>query len=348
MRNTRAVVPPQLDTTAGPTTRARISDGAALREPTRLVLETGRAIAVAPPRPARRRPGLIPTDLADALSAVLGRSVEAIRTHEAGSRAGGDIENVHQMRVATRRIRAYLKAAKPALDPEAADGLRRDLAELAQVLGMVRDLDVMIDRLHAEAAALGQPDTAALERLIASLDAERQGSRGLLIAQLDDPGHASLLSELDAAAARPPVANPWADLTELGAAEYLRLSKARNRLARRFGDNPPDDDLHALRILGKRARYTAELQPRSKAMTRFLQALAQFQETLGDHQDATVLEDRLRHLVAASGHGAAAVAAGRVIEGARRRKIAARANFPGTWSAVAGAAEAAYPTLLGG
>ena len=305
--------------------------------------EGGPPIAVAPPRPARRRPGLIPIDIAHALSAVLGKSIAAIREHEAGSRAGGNIENVHQMRVATRRIRAYLKAAEPALDESAAGRLRQDLSGLARVLGTVRDLDVMIARLHAEAAALGRPDTAALEALIGTLDAERDRARTALIAQLDHPLHESLLAELDQAAARPPVSNPWADLSELGAREYSRLDKAQRRLAGKFDGNPPDDDLHALRILGKRARYAAELQPKSKPMSRFLQALADFQEILGDHQDASVLEEQLRAMVAASGEPAAAVAAGRVIEGGRRRKLAARAAYPPAWAAVAEAATAAYP-----
>lgn len=292
--------------------------------------------------PAPRRAGLVPTQIADALTAVLGKATSAIRNHEAGSRRGGDIENVHQMRVATRRIRAYLKAAKPALEAEAADALREDLAELARALGVVRDLDVMIARLHAEAEALGKPDTAALERLIGSLDGERKLARAALVKQLDDPRYPALLSELDQATARPPVANPWADLAELGAAEFGKLAKGQQRLQRRFDGNPPDDDLHALRILGKRARYAAELQPKTKHMTRFLQALAQFQEVLGDHQDVSVLEDQLRSMIATAGNPAAAIAAGRVIEGGRARKVAARAAYPSAWEGVAEAARSAY------
>ena len=141
------------------------------------------------------------------------------------------------------------------------------------------------------------------------------------------------------------MADPWADLAALGAAEFRKLARANARLARRFGGNPPDDDLHALRILGKRARYTAELQKKSPAITAFLDALADFQEVLGDHQDASVLEDQLRAMVARSGDTAAAIAAGRVIEGGRQRKIRARAAYPAAWKAVSGAAKAAYPPV---
>ena len=300
-------------------------------------------MVLAPPRPAPRRPGLIPTDIADAISAVLGKATQQIREHEAGSRKGGDIERIHQMRVATRRIRAYLKAAKPALDPAAADGLRIDLSALAQALGVVRDLDVMIDQLHSEAAALGEPDTAALEGLIGSLDADRTAARRTLVEQLDDPNYDALLVELDDTTVKPPVANPWADLKELGAVEYGRLAKAHRKMVKAYGTDPPDDDLHALRILGKRARYTAELQRKSKPTSEFLDALAGLQEVLGNHQDASVLEDQLRAMVSASADPAAAIAAGRVIQGARERKVAARQAFPAAWKAVHHAAEVAYP-----
>lgn len=303
-------------------------------------------IVLAPPIPAPRRPGLIPTEVADALSAVLGKATAAIREHEDGSRSGTDIENVHQMRVATRRIRAYLKAAKPALDAEAANGIRADLADLAAALGQVRDLDVMIQRMHTEAAALGEPDTSALERLIGTLDDDRTIARRALVAQLDDPDHGALLAELDATANRPPVADPWADLTELAAGEWRKLAKAQRKLEKDFGADPPDDDLHALRILGKRARYTAELlgkEPGKRAaVQRFLTALAQFQEVLGDHQDACVLEDQLRAMVSHTGDISAALAAGRVIQGCRGRRVQARRDYPAAWKAVRRAARAAY------
>ena len=300
------------------------------------------AVVVVPPRPTPRRPGLIPTDIAEALSAVIGKATDAIRANEAGSRKGGDIEHVHQMRVATRRIRAYLKAAKPVLDADAADTLREDLAAVARALGAVRDLDVMIDRMHREAEGLGEPDTAALERLIGSLDAERDADRKVLVEVLDQPDYPSMLAELDDAAAEPPVADPWADLTDLAAAEWRRLARAQRKLEDKFGDDPPDDDLHNLRIYGKRARYAAELLGKNSAVQRFLAALADLQEVLGDHQDACVLEDRLRTMVAASGDAAAALAAGRVIEGCRTRRRKARQDFPETYHAVQVAAAKAF------
>lgn len=298
---------------------------------------------LAPPRPAPRRPGLIPTDIADSIGPVLGKAVADIKAHEDGSRRGGDIEDVHKMRVATRRVRAYLKAARPALDRTATDRLRGDVRELAGTLGVIRDHDVMIDRLHQEAARLGDPDTGALEHLISRLETERIAGRDQLVSELDDPSYQALLTELEEAAAQPPVADPWADLRELAAAEWRTLRKARRKLHKTFGESPPDDDLHELRIYGKRSRYAAELLHKEGDIGAFLEALAGLQEVLGDHQDACVLEDRLRELVVEVGDPHAGIAAGRVIQGCRERRVQARADYPGAWKRAEAAARKAFP-----
>src|ERR1700712_358933 len=159
---------------------------------------------LAPPRPAPRRPGLIPTDIADTIGPVIGKAIADIKAHEDGSRRGGDIEDVHKMRVATRRVRAYLKAARPALDRVATDRLRADVRELAGTLGVIRDTDGMIHPVHTEDGRLGDPDTGALEHLITRLDTERIAGRDTLISELDDPSYAALLVELEEAAQQPP------------------------------------------------------------------------------------------------------------------------------------------------
>ena len=295
-----------------------------------------------PPRPAPRRPGLIPTDIADTIGPVLGKAIADIKAHEDGSRRGGDIEDVHKMRVATRRVRAYLKAARPALDRVATDRIRADVRELAGTLGVIRDNDVMIHRLHVEAGLLGDPDTGALEHLITRLDTERIAARDQLVSELDDPAYGQLLTELEEAAQQPPVADPWADLEELAAEEWWTLERAHRKLHKTFGKNPPNDELHELRIYGKRARYAAELLGGKGSIGVFLEALAAFQEVLGDHQDACVLEDRLRQLVDESQDAKAGIAAGRVIQGCHERRIAARAAYPDAWKQAEAAGRKAF------
>ncbi len=94
-------------------------------------------------------------------------------------------------------------------------------------------------------------------------------------------------------------------VTPIAAAELDRLREAADGL----GDDPPDDDLHALRIHAKRARYAAELTG-GKKRDAYLEALKRVQDTIGLHQDAVVAEERLRAIALPD----SAIAAGRLIE----------------------------------
>ena len=78
--------------------------------------------------------------------------------HDPGVRLGIDIEDVHQARVATRRLRSDLRTFQPLLDEAWADALRDELRWLGAELGRVRDAEVLRDRLRAAATTLPAPD----------------------------------------------------------------------------------------------------------------------------------------------------------------------------------------------
>lgn len=103
------------------------------------------ALEAEAPEPARRRPGTTGQALQLAFAEQLARIVR----HDPGARLGDDAEDVHQMRVATRRLRAFLRAARAVAEPRWADELRAELRWLADALGPVRDLDVLLDYLRA-------------------------------------------------------------------------------------------------------------------------------------------------------------------------------------------------------
>jgi CHAD domain-containing protein len=107
--------------------------------------------------------------------------------------------------------------------------------------------------------------------------------------------------------------------------------------------DPTDDELHAVRIETKRARYAAELAEPvlGKAGARFLRRAKVVQDVIGEHQDAFVAEARIREL-AVSGGASAALAAGRLIERQGARKQAAREGLPGAWRAFVKAGRSAY------
>ncbi|HYH31292.1 MAG TPA: CHAD domain-containing protein [Pseudonocardia sp.] len=98
--------------------------------------------------------------------AALDLRLRALLRHDPGTRSGADIEDLHQMRVAVRRMRATLTAARPLLDAAWAGGLRAELGWLGRGLGPVRDLDVRLLRLAGEIAGLPERERAAGEVLV--------------------------------------------------------------------------------------------------------------------------------------------------------------------------------------
>ena len=226
-----------------------------------------------------------------------------------------DPEELHKVRVATRRSRAILRAVRP-IWGDRLDEVAAELRWLAGVLGPVRDLDVLIAHLRREAASLdGDGDAAGA--IVAAFAAEREAARGELADALGSVRYAVLLATFRAAVAGLP--DHDGDLRPLADRELGRLRKA----ARALPAEPSDEALHALRIRAKRARYTAELAGGKRALRR-AELLKRLQDVIGEHQDAVVAEERLRSVV----RDETALVAGRLIERERARRAAQRAAYP--------------------
>ena len=99
---------------------------------------------------------------------------------------GKDIEGVHDMRVATRRLRAALELFRDAFPRRRLAPMLEDVKGLADALGAVRDLDVMIDRLSADRRGRPASQRLVLDEFIADMRGERQRARRELKALLDD------------------------------------------------------------------------------------------------------------------------------------------------------------------
>ncbi len=254
------------------------------------------------------------------LQASFGAQYHAIVSHDPGVRLGDDPEDLHQLRVGTRRLRAMLRAARAMVDPVWADPLRAELAWLGGELGAVRDLDVLIGELEAEVRTLDPAEQRGLGVLLRRLEAERRDARQLLDAAMGSERYFALLDAVEIAANAPRFVGDEASVTDLARAEYRKLRQA----VRGLGQKPPDDALHEARILCKRARYAAEVAEPvvGKAATRFVQRAKDLQDIIGEHQDAVVAEDELRRLAGLTRSSQAAVASGRLIERQRARKAA--------------------------
>ena len=99
----------------------------------------------------------------EALRAGLLGQLREIEAHDPGTRLDRDPESLHDMRVAVRRARALFRAGRPVIGGDTA-AVETGLKELGRVLGDVRDLDVLIERLRAEAEELEDDDRAGLLR----------------------------------------------------------------------------------------------------------------------------------------------------------------------------------------
>jgi CHAD domain-containing protein len=257
---------------------------------------------------------------ARALLTQLDRLVE----REAGVRAGEDPEQVHRMRVATRRLRATERVFRPSLVgrglAEPLDRARADLRALAAALGAVRDRDVLIAGLRAD-AELCPDDAPAIERLIDDHLAARRVAQDALVAALD-AGALTFLAGPFRAAVEDPTA-PGGPPRERVRRRAPELVAERLRRLRRRGRRlqfPTGAELHQLRIAAKRLRYTAELfQPAFPELEQTIQLATELQDILGAlHDDDVALEALLGDLARI------AVAPGRAGDSAALARLIAR------------------------
>jgi CHAD domain-containing protein len=231
---------------------------------------------------------------------VVRKQVEALRAHEAGTRDGADPEELHDMRVATRRLRAALRSFGDVLPPDA-EGFRAELQWLGGSLSVVRDLDVQLQQLQNWQKSLSAADEPAMAQLLGIVAEERQQAREPLIGALNSERYRALLVRAGALLeAEPPEA-----AAEPIATWAPRLVERLYRKLRKDGDkldgHSPAAKLHALRIRGKRLRYLVEFVTPTygEPAERFARCVVDLQDVLGNHQDAHVAVERLRQMLGA-------------------------------------------------
>ncbi len=290
-----------------------------------------KALGLQLPMPPDPMPASAPAS--DHLKRMLGVQIQALLAHDPGTRLGTDPEDLHQMRVATRRLRAFLRAARSMLLPEWVEGLRAELTWLGSVLGPVRDFDVLVERLQAECAALTLPERRAFAKLLRLLEPEGAKARTEMLDALQSPRYLQLLDQIEAAAHTPRVVVPSASLRNIAASEFKKL----RRSMRALGANPSDEGLHQVRIKSKRARYAAELAEVTigKQASRFISQSKTFQDLLGQHQDAIVIEGRLRKLLSRTHSTLTACTVGRLVERQCASCQAVRASLMEEWKKLA-------------
>jgi CHAD domain-containing protein len=273
--------------------------------------------------PARKAPAV------EHVRAFLRTQLAQIERHDPAVRVGSDPEDLHRLRVAVRRSRAALREARKVLDEERGGTLRAELKWLGRQLGPARDLDVLLIRLRREVAELDGPDAVGGGKIVAQLETEREAAQKELLATLDTPRYAELLAAFEQLVSAPPVATSEVSLERVAAKEFRRLE----RQVKALGVDPSNDDLHQARIQAKRLRYATELSSQllGKDGRKVVDAAKKFQDVVGAHQDAVVAEARIRAAVRKARGVGSALAAGRLIELERARRLEARADLSQAW-----------------
>ena len=200
-------------------------------------------------------------------------------------------EDIHQARVASRRLRSDVRTFDVVLDPIWVKHVRNDLKWLGSALGRARDVDVLDDQLE------GAPEELHLQ-----LTRERDGADEQISTVLSSDRYLLLLDRLHAAADHPPfVIGEDGIRGEDKAREVLPVVvgarwRALRRQVRKAGAHPSDQCLHRIRIKSKQLRYAAEaaVPVIGKPARRTATAAEKLQTVLGEHHDAVTAESWLR------------------------------------------------------
>jgi CHAD domain-containing protein len=253
-------------------------------------------------------PGLLPDDtMAEGARKTLLFHFQRMLAHEAGTRLGEDPEELHDMRVATRRMRAALPLFEDYLDMEAMQPFQKGLRRTGRMLGAVRDLDVFHEKTQVYLASLPPERQSELGPLLEVWHTERTRARSAMVTYLDSERYRRFAAQFDEFV-HTPGAGALPTMSEQGepvphrlrhvvpGAVYRRLAEVRSFDEWLAAPDVPLSRYHQLRIASKGLRYALEyfreiLGPSAKSL---IDAVKGLQDLLGDVNDAVVACNLLR------------------------------------------------------
>ena len=242
------------------------------------------------------------TSLDQGIAAVLEQCFEHWLVNQAAAADGRDIEGVHQMRVALRRLRAALVFLGPWLPHEQASWFEREVKWLARKLGAVRDLDVLLaDTLAPVRSARGRDkDLKLLARTIEGAQAEAHRD---LVAAMASARYTTLLLTLGQWIAGhawlADAAHPWDRPLALAARTPLDgIYQTVLDAGDGFDDLAPEAR-HDLRLDIKRLRYALQFVGGAfgDRAGPWLRLLGTLQDGLGAANDAILAEAQLAAMI---------------------------------------------------
>jgi len=259
-----------------------------------------------PPNPSVvRAPGFGPDDAFILFAyAILRREAAALPANRPKVEHSPTPDEIHQLRVAARRLRVALRLFARLLPSRAVARLGAEVRWFASALGDVRDLDVYGESFKAYAQTVPPSLRGGLSAYELYLRRERTEARQRAAAAFASPRTTALFADLERFAAANPTGaalRRWRSLKVREAVRRnIRRSVARvRRLGEPLAERPAPAALHELRIKAKRLRYEleffAEVYPHLKQTAKACKGL---QDLLGMHQDAYTANARLRNYAA--------------------------------------------------
>lgn len=261
------------------------------------------------PERAKKRPDIDPSDsMTAAAVATLRFHFEKMLDHEEGTRLGEDPEELHDMRVSTRRMRMALRVFADYLDRDTMRPVLKGLRRTGATLGAVRDLDVFSEKTNHYVAGLPAERTGDLDRLLEAWHGERVRQRERMVEYLDGPRYRRFVETtrelLDGPLDRlvpecGGVHRPQRVSQVLPGVLYQDMAAVWVFEGQVNGLDTPLVTFHALRKSCKGLRYTLEffegvLGPGAKQLIRTVKDM---QDHLGDLQDAVVTCGILRDFI---------------------------------------------------
>lgn len=259
----------------------------------------------------------------------LATSVVALIRRDAEIRGGRDPESLHQARVIVRRLRSDLRTFKTLLDPDWTEALRAELDWLGEVLGTVRDRQVLATRLGASRE---RTDDDGVQPVMKILDDEIARAHADLDEAMRGDRYLQLLDALVEAAQKPRLRAPEGAAATLLRPAVDRAWKRLRKAVKTARTAPTTSELHSVRIATKRLRFACEAVESvfGKRARRLARAANELQDVLGEHRDAVVARDWLRDHSAADG-AATAFALGELAALELVARDRAEARWPAAW-----------------
>ncbi len=241
------------------------------------------------------RPLVGEDSLSEDVRRLMRRYFQKMLEQERGVRADTDIEFVHDMRVATRRLRALFPLVEEVAPVKPVQACRRGTRKIARVLGSVRDGDVFLKQITTAMQDMPEAQREGMQPLTDALRQDRAAAFTRLIEVLDSAVYAAF--KRDFATFMTDDAAQWDSRLRLrdmvGSTLLQRYERLRAYETQIDMDNLADNDdtvLHEARIAGKRLRYLFDLfgDRFGKYLQPVLEPLVVLQENLGALQDIAV------------------------------------------------------------